>query len=108
MRALDMSRAFGGRTKHTSPQSQLEQAVAWRSMRRMLWASRTLFSRVSIRTFEEQSGIAFPTHLILTLAPAAFLEVAAGFPDFEPLPEIELPRDASPLGRAALSKEALE
>jgi hypothetical protein len=34
--------------------------------------------------------------------------MAAGLPDLQPLPVIELPRDASLLGRVALLEEALE
>jgi hypothetical protein len=54
------------------------------------------------------ANVARPTHLKFTLAPAAFMEMAAGLPDLQPLPVIELPRDASLLGRVALLEEALE
>jgi len=54
------------------------------------------------------ANVARPTHLKFTLTPAAFCEMAAGLPDFQPLPVFELPRDAPLLGHVALFAEALE
>jgi len=54
------------------------------------------------------ANVARPTHLKFTLAPVAFMEMAGGLPDLQPLPVIELPRDASLLGRVALLEEAPE
>jgi hypothetical protein len=72
------------------------------------------FGRVRFRPVDPDiracigTNVARPTHVKFTLAPAAFMEMAAGLPDLQPLPVIELPGDASLLGRAALLEEALE
>jgi len=54
------------------------------------------------------ANVPWPTHLKFTLVPAAFLQMTARLPDFELLPELQLPGNAALFGLAALLEEALE
>jgi len=72
------------------------------------------FGRVRFRPVDPDiracigTNVARPAHLKFTLAPAAFLQMAAGLPDFQPLPITKLPRNPSFPGGAALLEVALE
>jgi len=54
------------------------------------------------------TDVSSTAHLKLTTAPPAFMEVAAGLPDFKPLPEIERPFDPPLLRCLTLLEIALE
>ena len=56
-----------------------------------------------------EAGLAFEAETAFGyLSFAAFMQMAAGLPDFKPLPKVELPGDSSLSGGAALSKEAFK